>query len=94
MKPRPDGTPAVSSDRGGRTRGCGGAVPAHGQNDPPPPGRWQVPDAKSRRTRSLFTCTHCGHTNHADTGAAVNIMSRATAAFSGERRAIRGRRPR
>lgn len=36
-------------------------------------------DAKSRRTRDLFTCTHCGHRTHADIGAAVNIKHRALA---------------
>ncbi|MFQ6147472.1 RNA-guided endonuclease InsQ/TnpB family protein [Streptomyces seoulensis] len=37
-------------------------------------------DAKSRRTRDLFTCTRCGHSTHADIGAAVNIKHRALAA--------------
>ncbi|MGW6361953.1 zinc ribbon domain-containing protein [Streptomyces sp. NPDC055092] len=37
-------------------------------------------DAKSRRTRDLFTCTRCGHHAHFDTGAAVNITHRARAA--------------
>ncbi len=37
-------------------------------------------DAKSRRTRDLFTCTSCGHSTHADIGAAVNIKRRALAA--------------
>ncbi|MFI0977776.1 zinc ribbon domain-containing protein [Streptomyces sp. NPDC021093] len=37
-------------------------------------------DAKSRRTRDLFTCTGCGHSTHADIGAAVNIKHRALAA--------------
>ncbi|MET9499546.1 transposase [Streptomyces sp. NPDC006552] len=36
-------------------------------------------DAKSRRTRDLFTCTRCGHVTHADIGAAVNIKHRALA---------------
>ncbi|MGW4779908.1 RNA-guided endonuclease InsQ/TnpB family protein [Streptomyces filamentosus] len=34
-------------------------------------------DAKSRRTRDLFTCTRCGHATHADIGAAINIKARA-----------------
>ncbi|MEU8764822.1 transposase [Streptomyces sp. NPDC048659] len=34
-------------------------------------------DAKSRRTRDLFTCTRCGHATHADIGAANNIKARA-----------------
>ncbi|MFJ6017452.1 RNA-guided endonuclease InsQ/TnpB family protein [Streptomyces sp. NPDC092952] len=33
-------------------------------------------DAKSRRTRDLFTCTRCGHATHADIGAAINIKTR------------------
>ncbi|MER5950211.1 zinc ribbon domain-containing protein [Streptomyces sp. NPDC001904] len=36
-------------------------------------------EAESRRTRDLFTCTSCGHTTHADIGAAVNIKHRALA---------------
>ncbi|WP_327687312.1 RNA-guided endonuclease InsQ/TnpB family protein [Streptomyces sp. NBC_00467] len=34
-------------------------------------------DAKNRRTRDLFACTHCNHTTHADIGAAINIRNRA-----------------
>ncbi|WLQ38384.1 transposase (plasmid) [Streptomyces castrisilvae] len=34
-------------------------------------------DRKSRRTRSLFQCTRCGHATHADIGAAHNIKHRA-----------------
>lgn len=34
-------------------------------------------DAKSRRTRSVFMCTACGHATHADIGAARNIHNRA-----------------
>ncbi|MER7200170.1 hypothetical protein CG723_45330 [Streptomyces sp. CB01635] len=37
-------------------------------------------DAKSRRTRDLFTCTRCGHHTHADIGAALNIKHRALTA--------------
>lgn len=33
-------------------------------------------DAKSRRTRSLFVCTNCGHATHADLGAARQIKKR------------------
>ncbi|MFB7030916.1 MULTISPECIES: RNA-guided endonuclease InsQ/TnpB family protein [unclassified Streptomyces] len=36
-------------------------------------------DAKSRRTRDLFTCTRCGYATHADIGAALNIKTRAQA---------------
>lgn len=34
-------------------------------------------DRKSRRTRSVFECTQCGHQAHADIGAAHNIKQRA-----------------
>lgn len=34
-------------------------------------------DRKSRHTRSLFRCTQCAHTSHADIGAAHNIKQRA-----------------
>ncbi|MFF4283178.1 RNA-guided endonuclease InsQ/TnpB family protein [Streptomyces kronopolitis] len=39
-------------------------------------------DPKSRRTRSVFVCTRCGHATHADIGAAVNIKRRAQGAAS------------
>ncbi|MER7970441.1 transposase [Streptomyces sp. NPDC096080] len=41
-------------------------------------------DAKSRRTRDLFTCTSCGHSTHADIGAAINIKHRALEALEQE----------
>lgn len=37
-------------------------------------------DAKSRRTRSVFVCTNCGHAVHADLGAAQQIKKRGLAA--------------
>ena len=36
-----------------------------------------VVDAKSRVSQSLFRCTACGHTEHADTNAAKVLLSRA-----------------
>ena len=41
-------------------------------------------DPDSRVTRSKYVCRACGHTGHADTGAAQNILGRGLAALEAE----------
>ncbi len=40
-----------------------------------------VVDARSRESQARFTCIGCGHTDHADTNAAINIRRRANSAL-------------
>ncbi|WP_328374653.1 transposase [Streptomyces sp. NBC_01020] len=48
-------------------------------------------DRKSRRTRSVFECTRCGHATHADIGAAHNIKHRALDTTTNQERGLTGR---
>lgn len=38
-----------------------------------------VVDARSRKSQAVFECVECGHRDHADVNAAINILSRSTA---------------
>ena len=38
-----------------------------------------VVDARSRKSQAVFECGHCGHSAHADTNAAIEILRRSTA---------------
>lgn len=38
-----------------------------------------VIDARSRKSQAIFECVHCGHRDHADTNAAIEIRRRSTA---------------
>lgn len=43
-----------------------------------------VIDPQSRKSQAVFGCVHCGHTDHADTNAALEIRRRSTALLSVE----------